>query len=237
MNKLKQIHKAIQEILDTLPNHSNKVYLLEDYKYGMNSIHVMFDTYYDEHKTLYLDRNGVYMNGRGQNQGDKSKIYLKDFSKDVISEGDKKLIQIETDKINNKLDTRIPSKDINAGMICKEYTGDSREYYMLYVGKIERTIDYSKSRYQYQRDKGIVKDKINVYVYLYENTDVKVYESYYVDEDDIYRLKTGYFYTKKSKVRFDKIIKSIDDELLEKVRNAYENKNDDKYMSEYKWID
>ncbi len=65
-SKLPMIHKAIQDILDELPNFEKNIYLLQDYEYGMDSIAIMYDSYHDGSKIIKIDKGGAYIAGRGQ---------------------------------------------------------------------------------------------------------------------------------------------------------------------------
>lgn len=239
MSRLKEIHKAIQDILGTCPNHSGKIYLLEPYVPEMRSIEIMYDTYYTERKCLYIDKYGAYINGRGQGQGDKNKMYLHEFDNLTLSQEGREYIDMKVREINASLDTRINSRDIKAGMMCREFVKNRKDgdfdYYTVYLGKIKAIKDYTTARSSYLREKGVVESKLNVYLRLYKDANITI------STNDWGGLEcNGYFYHEKSKIRFDKIIKTIDDENLKKLRKLSEKsycRNDYEDFITIEWLD
>jgi hypothetical protein len=229
MNKLIQIHKAIQEILNNCPSFDNKVYLIEDYVFGMDSIDVMYNTYYHESKILKIDKNGVYILGRNQGQKDKSKMYIHEFNGINLSKDTIDKIEIEKNKISNKLDTRVPSKDIHIGDICREFNKNaSGDYYYIYIGKCELITDFKNK-------KEIHKEKTNVYINLYEETKFE----HKINEYGQFEFE-GYLNSNKNKIRFDNKIGKINKNIVDKVRSYYESNfknNCYGYDKQVKWLD
>lgn len=219
MSKLKVIHKAIQDILDALPNHSKKVYLLEDYKPEMTSIEIMYDTYYTENKGISLDKNGAYINGRGQGQGDKRKMYFHEFDNIELSKEASDYIEAEKNKITSKLDTRIPTRQIKVGDLCREFIecGDN-EYFYVYLGKCEY-----KHR-NWKREEVIINE--HIYLNLWQNDNLKDVINSYCSFDEC---------KNKGKIRFDKKISELSNDELSNMRTKFEKKHWDYYG--YKWID
>ena len=235
MSKLIAIHKAIQDILDTLPNHSKRIYLLEDYEPNMNTIEIMYDSYREERKCVYIDKNGAYIAGRGQGQGDKSKMYFHEFDQLYLSNEAQSYISTEVEKINGALDTRIPSKDIKVGDLCREYCEKKHiSYHYIYLGKCEITYDHNHNYYKHKRDMGIVKEKTNIYLSLYDSSKYKIVKGY-----DGYGIKSGYFSSSKTKIRFDKKVSIVPVNDVSKMRKAFEIKeksNTNGTKLSFKWL-
>jgi len=198
MNKLELIQQATNEILSTCPNWEQKIYLLEDYTYGMTHIQVTYDTHATECKTLYFDKNGIYLKGRSQSQGDKTKIYLHEFNGFTMD--DATSLKIEQQKLEElkDLDTRIPSKDIQVGMICREYSkhkGCAR--HMAYLGKARHITTDNK-------DNLVNEEFLNIYGKMNESFD-----------------KVVYFESEKNKIRFDKVEKAISVTKIIELQSQY----------------
>lgn len=243
MTKREQIKQAVQNILDTCPHYNNKVYLLEDYEFGMKSIDVMFETHYEENKCIKLDKNGAYIMGRGQNQGDKSKMYIHEFSGIELSEYTISKLDEYKKSLVSKLDTRIPSKDIHVGDVCNQFIKDKGVYsnpdyrcLYLYVGKCEVITEYIDSSI----DNKI--NKYNVYVDMYDNNGLDEFK-YEIKEGwnnkDIIEHK-GWFRSEKSKIRFDKKLSKVDMDIIKLLREEYEReecKSGHKYEKRVIWKD
>lgn len=233
MNKLQEINKAIQDILDTVPTHSNKIYLLEDYIPDMRDILVMFDSYITERKLIYFDKNGAYIAGRGQGQGDKTKMYFSEFERLNLSEEAIKHIKEEVSKINKKLDNRIPSKEIKPGMLCKEF-GFDRNNNVIYAGKVKVTTRYKEGDRKYgQADEC----KFNVYCKIFNDAVIDIKYRYDGHKGEI---ENGYFYYEKNKIRFTEIIKQFSIEDIEFIRDsAFDDYKKYRYgrLISFEWMD
>lgn len=205
MSKLKLIHKAIQDILDTLPNHSKRIFLLEDYKPKMRTISIMYNTFRDESKCIYIDKNGAYIAGRGQGQGDKSKMYFSEFDQLELSQESKDYIQSEVNKIVNKQDTRIPTRQIKVGDLLREWcewrNDDNKDYYV-YLGKLQ----YEESGYYGKDKEPVIK---HVYLSIDDKPNLVNIDNRYLRVDEV---------SAKSKKRFDQIVRKVNDNELEKLR-------------------
>ena len=244
MTKKEEIKQAIQNILNTCPHYNNKVYLLEDYKFGMGSIDVMFNTLYNENKCIKLDKNGAYIMGRGQDQGDKHKMYIHEF--DNIELSNDTLVKLDEYQklLVKKLDERIPSKDIKVGDICNQFIKDKDKYHVpsyrclyLYVGRRKITITH--------RDdcRGTVVNKYNVYVDMGENkgkgNEFKYQISKGVNKKD-YIEHEYWLLDTSNKIRFDKKLNKVDMDVISLIREEYE-RNECKGLynaeSDFEWLD
>ncbi len=228
MDKMEMIQQAIQDILNTCPHYENKVYLLGDYKYK-KSIHVMYDSFKDELKSTYIDKHGVYINGRSQRQKDKNKLYLKDFDEFEFIQSELDKVEQKVKEIKDSLDTRIPSKDIKVGDICREY--NALQYNYIYLGRYEIEINYTKCRNSWRRDKDIIKYKANFYIDLDKENSCElsnIKEPYYTKINDrklSYEIKEC-----KTKKRFDKIVGKVNDiQISTLIKWIEENQLENQY--------
>lgn len=207
---LKRIKEETLNILSECPTFENKIYLLEDYSFDKKNVLVMYDTFYHERKSLKIDKDGVYFNGR-KNNDDPSKIYLADFKEFEFSEEDAEKIKKVINEKLKKLDTRIPSRDIKPGYICREFRkNDKRPSYYIYLGKVS-----AKPTFRYNYAKAINKE--NVYIWLG------------VGEEKPKEFKVDKYYsrydipTKKSKIRFDKIARKLTEREINALKKEIED--------------
>ena len=202
MNKyLKEINELTLRILEPLPNYKKNIYLLEEYDFEKENILVMYNTGAQERKSLYINHIGVYINGR-ENRDDPSPDYLRDFDNFEFNEKDSKKIQEVIDSKKEKLDTRISSRDIKIGYLCREFKKKKKrvESYYIYLGKANMipTESYHKR-----------KEKQNIYMSVswreLENFKNKNFSKCHVEH-------------KNSKIRFDKIICKYEDKEIIELR-------------------
>lgn len=204
-----QIWKAVQDILDTLPNYQDKVYLLEDYKYEMKRIEVMYDSHASETKQIYIDEQGVYINGR--TTSGEGKFYFKDFNNFNVDKDTANKVIERVEYLKSLKDSLIPSKDIQVGSVIQDK--DNINIYHLYIGsykKNNKTYHVYENFYNCESE-----DELNMKLNNFINT------TYY-----------EYMPEQSNKERTRNIIKVISKEDLLKTRKRRRSLYDD----ELEWI-
>jgi len=200
MKIINKIKKATQDILDTLPNWKNKVYMLELYSYGDKHLEIMYDTHCHEIKQIYENNKGIYIQGRvTSNEGI---IYLNDFENFELSKKDKEKRKLFLEKEKKKYDTRISSNLIIPGIIAREYSDKEYKYIWVYLGQIL-----------------VAERKENVYFEV-DNTKVKSFSL--ENALTIIMDKTNVFFRwRPAKIRFDQIIGVVNEKTLNMLKERY----------------
>jgi len=197
MTKLEEIRDATLNILKTCPTYQDKVYLLENFNINMAQIKVMYDSFAVEDKCIYLDKNGYYINGRStSNEG---KMYFDEFNGFIATDEINKNVVDFIRKEEDKLSTRIPSKDIKVGMVCRKFCEYENADYYIYLGK-----------YLHHDDK-----KYHAYV--------SIYKEFALNEEDL--IDIWWYHCENKNIRFDKICKTINHEQLNDCRNDFLHHN------------
>jgi len=114
-----ELEKSIFDILSNNPNFEGKVYLLDLPSSDFEWVRVIYDSMSLDSKKVYIDKKGCYINGRGQGQGDKSKMYLKDFENYIETDDWRDFVSKEVTRLNKK-PRAIPINKLKIGCVYLE---------------------------------------------------------------------------------------------------------------------